>query len=412
MAVDLVINWAADGLVLCFMHAVVDLNPRDNDEHNKTGWTNWCGTPHLSMEQVQLLYQRLYTSVPQPPSMARVFQILLNQPERPLWVTWPPDPTQSTTAPSSKDFAKLAEDIEINSATTSSTDAKTSCTRRYRATQLMDFGIDGEKEVESIFIPYGMYMLPQDHVLALLLTDLCLGSIIFACHKVSSAPRPGINISHVGPPPPHHTGSYPPVHQHYYDPPQHSYSLPPVPHPSAYNGYPPPPPPYGPWSHPHEQPHGSYSPWSSQHHPMSSGLSVSSVRSSSYPAQQHQWSSQPPSYVDQGPPGTYPSHSSGVQYGTPGPDDSPPGGNVVPPRGSSRRGSGTTREQYGNGGRSAGNPPVGVLRCSSCKATQSPEWRKGPSGKKDLCNAYVLYFALSEHAYIDPLLHFPVYLLI
>lgn len=41
MAVDIVINWAADGVVLCFIHAVVDLTPRDNDEHNKTGWTNW-----------------------------------------------------------------------------------------------------------------------------------------------------------------------------------------------------------------------------------------------------------------------------------------------------------------------------------------------------------------------------------
>jgi hypothetical protein len=32
-------------------------------------------------------------------------------------------------------------------------------------------------------------------------------------------------------------------------------------------------------------------------------------------------------------------------------------------------------------------PPVGIQKCSSCKVTQSPEWRKGPSGKKDLCNA-------------------------
>ena len=38
-------------------------------------------------------------------------------------------------------------------------------------------------------------------------------------------------------------------------------------------------------------------------------------------------------------------------------------------------------------GRSSGNRPAGVLRCSSCKATSSPEWRKGPSGKKELCNA-------------------------
>lgn len=40
-----------------------------------------------------------------------------------------------------------------------------------------------------------------------------------------------------------------------------------------------------------------------------------------------------------------------------------------------------------SGVRVAGNPPPGVSRCISCKTTVSPEWRKGPSGKKELCNA-------------------------
>lgn len=39
---------------------------------------------------------------------------------------------------------------------------------------------------------------------------------------------------------------------------------------------------------------------------------------------------------------------------------------------------------------------MGVPRCSSCKVTQSPEWRKGPSGKKDLCNACGLRYARSR----------------
>ncbi|KAJ7894762.1 hypothetical protein B0H13DRAFT_2339141 [Mycena leptocephala] len=37
-------------------------------------------------------------------------------------------------------------------------------------------------------------------------------------------------------------------------------------------------------------------------------------------------------------------------------------------------------------------PPSNVAKpyqCSSCNATQSPEWRKGPCGNKELCNAYV-----------------------
>ena len=154
MAVDIVINWAADGLVLCFIHAVVDLTDRDNDENNKTGWTNWCGTPHMGVDQVQLLYSQLVNKVPQLPSMHRVFQILLNQPERPLWMSWPPDPPQGQE-PSSRNFARLAEDVQIGGSAASGTDAKTSCTRRYKALQTMHLQDDSSQEVESIFIPYG-----------------------------------------------------------------------------------------------------------------------------------------------------------------------------------------------------------------------------------------------------------------
>ncbi len=44
MAVDIVINWVAEGVVLCFIHAVVDIMPEDNDEVKRTGWSNWCST--------------------------------------------------------------------------------------------------------------------------------------------------------------------------------------------------------------------------------------------------------------------------------------------------------------------------------------------------------------------------------
>lgn len=55
MAVDIVINWVADDLVLCFIHAVVDLKPQeDNDEARQTGWTNWCRTNFFE-EEVGLL---------------------------------------------------------------------------------------------------------------------------------------------------------------------------------------------------------------------------------------------------------------------------------------------------------------------------------------------------------------------
>ena len=159
MAVDIVINWAAEGLVLCFIHAVVDINPtEDNNEQHKSQWTNWCGTPAIDPNQAQLLYQRLGEHVPNPGNMRRVFQILSNRPERPLWMSWPPD--GPTDGPTPRDFAKLAEEVQIDN-TVHGSDAKTSCTRRYKALQPIYMGPEGHKQVESIFIPYGSSCPPR-----------------------------------------------------------------------------------------------------------------------------------------------------------------------------------------------------------------------------------------------------------
>ncbi|KAG8758929.1 hypothetical protein FRC14_007063 [Serendipita sp. 396] len=38
-------------------------------------------------------------------------------------------------------------------------------------------------------------------------------------------------------------------------------------------------------------------------------------------------------------------------------------------------------------GRPAKEPPKGVTCCRSCQTTVTPEWRKGPTGVKDMCNA-------------------------
>jgi hypothetical protein len=67
---------------------------------------------------------------------------------------------------------------------------------------------------------------------------------------------------------------------------------------------------------------------------------------------------------------------------------------VPPPRGSRRSTPpGSVRDHSAGSGRTSGNPPAGISRCSSCKVTTSPEWRKGPSGKKDLCNACVFHIS-------------------
>ncbi|KAF9476684.1 hypothetical protein BDN70DRAFT_934821 [Pholiota conissans] len=374
MAVDIVINWAAEGLVLCFIHATTDLTPDDNDENSKTDWTNWCGTPQMSMEQIDLLYHRLVVCIPQSGSMTRVFQILANQRDRPLLMSWPPD---QPTGPKRRDFAKLVENVQIGTGVPGGNDAKTSCTRRYKALQEMPPGFGGE--VESIFIPHG--------------------SIIFACHKVNPSPRS--NTANSTAPMQQLDYASAPYHAHqssaYYD---HgaSYSLPSLsPQSQAYtNGF----------LQQQQQQQGVQAyptpRWAQAPQP----LSMNDLRSGSYPGNstsQSNWpatqnGAQSGSYLEPAQPqfnrplspaySYSPTTASSVTGGT-----SPTSDVVPPPR--RRISPGSTRDQTGPI-RTTGNRPTGVQKCSSCKATSSPEWRKGPSGKKELCNACGLRYARSR----------------
>jgi len=103
-----------------------------------------------------------------------------------------------------------------------------------------------------------------------------------------------------------------------------------------------------------------------------------------------QWAPAPSSapYLETGPSASFnrplsPSYNYSPTAGTSaGP--SPTSDAVPPPR--RRISPGSSRDQSGPA-RATGNRPSGVQKCSSCKATSSPEWRKGPSGKKELCNA-------------------------
>lgn len=217
-----------------------------------------------------------------------------------------------------------------------------------------------------------------------------LGSIIFACHKVHSYSA-GKNGSYS----PHATQQY--YHDGGYLPPL---QVPSPYHPQAYPSHPSPSP-YSShnWSASPEDSQSSYTQWTSQNTPMSSSPSISSMRSSTYgqhsqsQQQQHHWSHQPPSYMESN--AGYPFPPAGVPYsGTPPATTPANGGSPVPhddivpasSRASSRR---STKDSFtmNGAGRGTGNPPVGVPKCTSCGVTSSPEWRKGPSGKKDLCNA-------------------------
>ncbi|KAF8340640.1 uncharacterized protein EI90DRAFT_2091656 [Cantharellus anzutake] len=146
---DVAVNWVGENLVLCFMHAVIDVSPaRDNDERHKSHWTNWCGSVPLDKEHVSLLHERLFKAdhycpphpqFPYPPHLAsspnlspnpnphssssssssaygytspkRIFQVLQNtsQPSggRKLLFGWPDEGYQPS------DFGKLAQDVEL-----------------------------------------------------------------------------------------------------------------------------------------------------------------------------------------------------------------------------------------------------------------------------------------------------------
>ena len=122
-------------------------------------------------------------------------------------------------------------------------------------------------------------------------------------------------------------------------------------------------------------------------------------RQHSYPFQQSpHWTPAAVSETDSPLPPSYRRLSPGYTYSSTDNNQVSPSGTmktVSPPRGSRRATPpGSMREHPTSGGRASGNLPMGISRCSSCKATTSPEWRKGPSGKKDLCNEYVFRFCV------------------
>ncbi|KAI9512050.1 hypothetical protein F5148DRAFT_123837 [Russula earlei] len=374
MAVDLVINWAADDLVLCFLHAAVDLTPYDNDEHAKTGWTNWCGTNSMTQEQAQILYSRLLSNVPRSGNMSRVFQVLMNEPDRPLLLSWPPDHDQ---APSARDLAKLCGDDQIRSDAVITSDAKTTCTRRYKASSTIQTP-DGFRDVESVYIPHG--------------------SIIFACYSVNSdsrsAPESTASLAE------YDASSYMTGGPQYY-PQTTSYSLPSMQHSTAtYSNYLSQSTPQN--AHPTASqvtsPYSSQQSWSSVIDPPPQSLSSYSHCQWSSTAPQtgspayHSSSQQPrqPSYtIHQSPhwgSTTFPDADSplppSLRSLSPTYSYSPPDNNqassgsvetVPPPRGSRRSTPpGSVREHPVGSGRASGNPPAGISRCFELQSDNKP----------------------------------------
>ncbi len=61
-------------------------------------------------------------------------------------MSWPPD---QPGAPTRRDFAKLVENVQIGTGIPGGNDAKTSCTRRYKALQDMPPGFGVRSRVYS-----------------------------------------------------------------------------------------------------------------------------------------------------------------------------------------------------------------------------------------------------------------------
>jgi hypothetical protein len=119
---EIILNFVADhpnlpyhhggGLALCFMHAAIDVDPnRDNDEYNKSNWSNWCETPAMRTkvcpsfisrtwriylwQDIEDMYRQLMGNVTPsqftgPSHSSHIFQILSNGSPRRVLFHWPP----------------------------------------------------------------------------------------------------------------------------------------------------------------------------------------------------------------------------------------------------------------------------------------------------------------------------------
>ncbi|GAA6039317.1 hypothetical protein JCM8097_003262 [Rhodosporidiobolus ruineniae] len=191
-----------------------------------------------------------------------------------------------------------------------------------------------------------------------------------------------------------------PPHQHPFspfDPPQITYSQP-HPSPPIYaQQQPPQHSPYPPAASPHplSQSHGSYfaavPPLPSPHHdPLAATSFPLSTPLPAYPQQSpaEQFSPPPPAATSSAEPSTSApahAHANAVVYPDPSQIPVPP----PPPPGSA---SGKKPPKQRPDG------PVfkpNVKACESCGTVNSPEWRKGPTGAKSLCNACGLRYARS-----------------
>lgn len=347
LPLDLVISSIHDGLYLCFFHAVLDKNPQFNNNAESI-WTNWCHTPIFTDRHTQILKHSLLNwSRYQPPAPqkftipTRIFQLLrqtsnenmklgLNQ----VIYSWPPYDGSTGEGPyQPSSFATLVSEISINPSTASQlTGAGTSCTRRFKARHQAKCN-DNYYAVQSMFVPYG--------------------AIIFACFKIEyEYPMTATKRTIISPNSNAHETTT------LFDSTSYDQSLYLNPQP-FYQQAAAPTPPFNlmnDWT-------GYSAPTLASETPMKDEISQQPLPSPVMTmkdefSQSHQLPP-PPAIKAKAPMKLPQANTSG---------NSNPNTNNV-------------------------KPNMDKVACASCGTEKSPEWRRGPSGKKDLCNACGLRYA-------------------
>ncbi|TIA85658.1 hypothetical protein E3P99_03925 [Wallemia hederae] len=378
LPLDLVISSIHDGLYLCFFHAVLDKNPQFNNDAESI-WTNWCHTPTFTDKHARVLKQSLLNwSRYQPPAPqkftipTRIFQLLRQTSTENMKLglsqiiySWPPhdgSTGEGSYQPSS--FATLMSEISLNPNTAGQlTGAGTSCTRRFKARHQAKCN-DNYYSVQSMFVPYG--------------------AIIFACFKIeyeypmTAAAQPSKRA--VIPPSSNSNETTTLFDSTAYDPSlyfnsQPYYQQPAVPAPqlsllNEWTGY----------SAPAQASNPPIKDDMTQHLPPPPMASVKDEFS------QPSHSPQPPhpqnsSHPHQ--PSLQPQPAQSSQFPMP---SVPPLAKPIPTKGpqASTSASASKVNTKANSDKMA---------CTSCGIEKSPEWRRGPSGKKELCNACGLRYA-------------------
>ncbi|PWN41231.1 hypothetical protein IE81DRAFT_181495 [Ceraceosorus guamensis] len=196
----------ADRGMQCGHRNPADNSHEDNDESQKSAWSNWCGAERENLQQdyTQRIWSDVLATRPPTSSTASpsfVFQILRNDASPSILLSWPPprlfpstvtaprhflgpDPAFTDGSYFASDFAALAQGISASGQAAGS-DASTSCTRRVRGKHSLTTEAR-LRTVESVLIPYGA------------ITFACF-SITFDQPLVSAIPDPLPSVAELKP---------------------------------------------------------------------------------------------------------------------------------------------------------------------------------------------------------------------